>query len=380
MREPTQARAWLLQVARNRCRDFLKSARRRDEPTDDGVLESMVNRAGRAPAPERARAAAVAEALEDVPGPPGEAARLFYLAGLSIAEIASARGCPAGTVKRRLHHARAQVREALGVTRAGRRPMSPQTPQPPLPPFPAVRPAISISESEAPPFIVDCPELRWWAIVPEVGQSARWANYSPPGWQMDEYTEMRVVGEARVHGTPCVDAQVTNWQPERGWEGPGVRRIFGRLTEEKAQYLAILYQGETTSVQTYLDEGFDWAWGEMARKIEDAGRYVRRPDGSFRQAHSVGDCSAAGAGACEVRIGERSFECLRVFQIEGPLNDGHTAIIEGYFTREGRNVLNRHYCHPGARKTPLDETTELVVDGERFVHWYDSLTGQALGG
>jgi len=378
LHDPARVRAWLLQVARNRCRDFLKASRRQDEPIEDGVLEVLVDRAGRKLSADTRRCVAASEALGGLSGPSGDAARLFYLGGLSIAEIASARSCPEGTVKRHLHNARARVREVLGVSKAGKRPMTPQAPQPKLPPFPALRPKTIIAETDARPFAVECPELRWWAIVPQLGQTARWANYSPPGWQMDEYTDMRVIGEAKVHGTSCMDIQVTNWQPEGGWEGHGVRRMFGRLTEDRAQYLALIYQGETTSLQTYLDEGFDWAWGEMPRRLEDTGRFVREPDGSWRQAHSVGDCSAFGAGVCEVRVGDRTFECLRVYQIEGPLEDDHTAIIEGYFTRDGRNVVNRHHCHPGARKEPLDESTELIVDGVRFVLWYDGITGLAV--
>ena len=36
LRDARKFRAWLLQVARNRCRDYLKSAQRRYEPTEDG--------------------------------------------------------------------------------------------------------------------------------------------------------------------------------------------------------------------------------------------------------------------------------------------------------------------------------------------------------
>ena len=378
LRDPARVRSWLLRVARNRCRDFLKSAQRRDEPIEGGVLEAWANRAGRAVWADSVCRAAAREALDEVPGLPGEAARLFYLNGLSIAEIAAARSCPQGTVKRHLHMARARVREVLGASKAGKRRMTPQAPQTQLPPFPPVRPDIAITETKTQPFVVDCPELRWWAIVPDLGQTARWANYCPPDWAMDEYTDLRAVAGAKALGIPCVDIVVTNWDDERGWEAHGVRRIFGRLTEEKAQYLAILFESENTSLQTYLDEGFDWSWGEMDRRLEDTGRFVREPDGSWRQAHSAGDCSAFAAGVCEVRIGDRAFECLRVYQIEGPLADDHTAIIEGYFTREGRGLLSRHHCRPGARKEPLDTATALVVDGERFVHWYDSITGLAL--
>jgi RNA polymerase sigma factor (sigma-70 family) len=385
LREPGKFRAWLLQVARNRCHDFLKSRLHRDEPVEGRLLEGLVNRAGRALSAERTCVAAAEEALGDVSGPLGETARLFYLDGFTIRQISALTDCPQGTVKRRLHHARTQVREALSISRAGAppmeagvRPMRAALPRPDVSPFPPVRPDIAIVESDTAPFSVDCPELRMWSIVPEPGHTASWASYAPPSWEMDGYTDLRAVGEARVHGAPCVDVQVTNWRREGGWECHGLGRIFGRLTEDKAQYLAVIQGGESTLVQTYLDEGFDWAWGEMSRLIEDAGRFARQSDGSWQQAHSVGDCTAFGAGACAVRIGERAFECLRVFQIEGPLGDDDTAITEAYFTRQGRMVLIRHYCRPGAPTQHLDEAMELVVDGNRFVHWYDCITNLAL--
>ncbi len=114
LRQPERAKAWLLQVARNRCRDFHKSAERRIEPTDDMALEAHANRHGRASGRD-SRASDVLEALGSLPRPSQEAARRFYLAGLSIAEIARELHCPEGTVKRRLHTAREQMREQMGL-------------------------------------------------------------------------------------------------------------------------------------------------------------------------------------------------------------------------------------------------------------------------
>ena len=118
VRAPASARAWLLQVARNRCRDYRRSPQRRDTPTEAPALEWHVNAAGRAAGPREDPVADVLSVLDDIPPHEREAIRLFYLQGLSIAEIAARARCPEGTVKRRLHDGRQHLRGLLGA--AGR--------------------------------------------------------------------------------------------------------------------------------------------------------------------------------------------------------------------------------------------------------------------
>ena len=117
LRDPNKERAWLLQIARNRCRDFYRSSQWRDLPTEKQELEGLVNRFGRALTPQRAAASDVVEALEEVPAAERDAAKRFYLQGLTIAEIAARSRCPEGTIKRRLHCARNHVRQIFGVPR-----------------------------------------------------------------------------------------------------------------------------------------------------------------------------------------------------------------------------------------------------------------------
>jgi RNA polymerase sigma-70 factor (ECF subfamily) len=115
VREPGNVRAWLLQIARNRCRDFLKSSQRRDCPTDDRELETYVNRAGRAVARADETATEALAAIGEVPAAERVVAELFYLHGLTISEIARRSRCPEGTVKRRLFAARQHLRRTMGA-------------------------------------------------------------------------------------------------------------------------------------------------------------------------------------------------------------------------------------------------------------------------
>ena len=82
---PRDVRAWIMQVARNRCRDYFRSTQRRELFVEDKTLELMVNRRGLGPGPAGgATAAEVVEAMEEVT--PQET------------------GCPARVLRRRPEH------------------------------------------------------------------------------------------------------------------------------------------------------------------------------------------------------------------------------------------------------------------------------------
>ena len=115
VRSPERFQAWLLQVARNLCRDYHKSAERREHATEQRELESYVNRYGRA-APAEPIATEVGEAVRSLSATEREVVELFYLQGLSIKEVCARTRSPAGTVKSRLFTARHHLRSFFGVS------------------------------------------------------------------------------------------------------------------------------------------------------------------------------------------------------------------------------------------------------------------------
>ena len=209
---PRDVRAWLLQVARNRCRDYFRSTQRRELFVETKVLTPMVNRFGVAQARQREAAAAIVEAMEEVPDRERTALKAFYLDGLSIAEIAARHRCPDGTVKRRLSHGRDRIRTALGVPPKKRSKTMSASQQRP---FPQYRPEIRIEASQEEPFRVDFKEMAWWFIVPEVGDRVRWASYDPPKeddapWRLSETVSLTAQRPAIIHGRSCVEIEVEN--------------------------------------------------------------------------------------------------------------------------------------------------------------------------
>ena len=115
LRDRSKTKAWLVSIARNRCRDFQKSAKRREKPTEDRTLETYVNRTGRAVRGGQ-EAGQTAQAVRRVSLTQRQTAELFYVEGLTIAQIARRLGRPEGTIKSRLFHARSALRRSLGAS------------------------------------------------------------------------------------------------------------------------------------------------------------------------------------------------------------------------------------------------------------------------
>ena len=109
--------AWVLQIARHRCYDFFGSTQRRDEPMAHSDLEPIIDRQSRHSGLESELIYSVLNVLSEAPPDQAEAARLFYVEGLTIKQIAARLGRPEGTIKRWLSNARSFVRSRLGLRR-----------------------------------------------------------------------------------------------------------------------------------------------------------------------------------------------------------------------------------------------------------------------
>ena len=397
---PRDVRAWLLQVARNRCRDYFRSTQRRELFVETEVLTPMVNRFGVAQARQREAAAAIVEAMEEVPDRERAALQAFYLDGLSIAEIATRHRCPDGTVKRRLSHGRDRIRTVLGVTSKTRSKTMSTSQQRP---FPQYRPEIRIEASQAEPFRIDFKEMAWWFIVPETGDRVRYASYGPPKendapWRLSETVSLAAQRSAVIHDRPCVEIEVENQyfdQDGKIHEREEDRhvKVWGCLAENAVEWIAVesLRPDGTRELTTFLDEGFHDDWDRSPRLIEDRGYLRPQADGSLaRQADAP---EVMGAGVFAVQIGEQHFTCLRVFEVEKEASE-RDVMVEAYITRAGRTVLFRRYNGNrwAKRDTPphnwgeamtweedLPHTDRIVIDGVTYVHYYDNLTDVACG-
>jgi RNA polymerase sigma-70 factor (ECF subfamily) len=106
--------AWLAGILRHR---FLKSRRRR-RPERPGP-QTNAEPAGQTPAPDALTAATeeaamLRAAVTALPPEHRAVVELRFFAGASLDEIASLLDCPLGTVKSRLHHGLAKLRQSIG--------------------------------------------------------------------------------------------------------------------------------------------------------------------------------------------------------------------------------------------------------------------------
>jgi RNA polymerase sigma factor (sigma-70 family) len=121
LRDPERFGAWLIGIGLNICRSFLRARVRSgtslDQLLDEGRLAEP--RAPDADPADRAEVdelgAHVREAIAGLPAGQREAVTLFYLGGLTHAEIAGRLATRPGAVKTRLHKARRNLRPPLGA-------------------------------------------------------------------------------------------------------------------------------------------------------------------------------------------------------------------------------------------------------------------------
>ena len=408
VQEPRNARAWLYQVARNRCSDYLRSTQRKERAVETEELTRTANRLGIAEARQRRSAEDVIEAFAVVPETERRALEAFYLDGLSIAEIAARHRCPPGTVKRRLSHGRDRVRRELGIDKTRRGiAMSVENREAGKRPFTERRPEIAVSRSTGQPFSIDLRELTWWFIVPESGDRVRWAEYEQTcdgSWKLTEVNSMVARRPAIVHGREGVEIEVDEQAfPDRSGlvqrdytldEEDQRTRVWGRLDDTEVQWLAFesTRRGDgRRELYTFLDESWEDDFGSTDRLIEDKDWLTERTDGTFERGQDTPRLFSSGL--FDVRIGDGEFECMRVFDIEGDSSDSE-AIVVAYINGEGRTVLFRRYngnrwCKRdqpphqwGAAMTweeDLPHADRLVIDGVTYVHTWDYLTEEACG-
>ena len=340
--------------------------------------------------------AAAMHALQSAPERQREAARLFYLDGFTIEEIARRHSRSVGTIKRTLHDARAHMRRELGVPEplSKEHPMSRHKAGTMHQPFPTKRPTVVVEPSDETPFAVDSREVRWWFVVPEPGGKAMWAMYDPPAepdrktdWRLSGVYDVDVTRRARIHDLDCVEIIGDYWGPDTGWK-PSQNVNYERLTDDTVESVAAGYVGGdgTLNMLTYLDAEFEERWGPTAakRRVADTGSLRPRDDGSYEVAPPEPG-EVIGAGVYTVTVADTTETCLRVIDLHGEKPED-ILLMEAFLTRDGRAMLSRRYngveWQSERRGFRWDErfpdNARLVIDGVTYVHWYDCIPGWPL--
>ena len=117
LRHPAQFPAWIYGIATRKCADAIRANTRRRR------LDAQAAAAGSSRPVENLTSEQqidLATAIRGLPPIHRAAVHLFYREELSVDEIASVLGIPAGTVKSRLHHARDALKRQLNAAAPSR--------------------------------------------------------------------------------------------------------------------------------------------------------------------------------------------------------------------------------------------------------------------
>jgi RNA polymerase sigma-70 factor (ECF subfamily) len=111
LRDPAQFPAWIYGIATRKCTDAIRTNTRRKRLDAQAAAESG------SPVENLASEQQIdlATAIRGLPPIHRGVVHLFYGEEMSVEEIASALGIPAGTIKSRLHHARDALKQQLGA-------------------------------------------------------------------------------------------------------------------------------------------------------------------------------------------------------------------------------------------------------------------------
>ena len=252
-------KAWLIGIARNKCKDYYrKKARTMDIPLDS--LSESVFATGRLGIVEQN---AVRDTLNLIGDKEKQILYLYYFKQLSQEEISKRLSVPLGTVKSRLHYAKEKFKRRY-----------PQNNTPKgedrMKKLPESMPVYTIKASELPPFSVKWEELQGWLLVPRLGEKLTWGLYDMPSRKRTEYTEMQVIGKAEVHGIEGVEISALQYDAEDYYRTESVsrteRRFIAQLTDTHCRYLAESHvEHGVRKLYTFLDgDAFldNWGFGE----------------------------------------------------------------------------------------------------------------------
>lgn len=106
--DPARFAPWAFTILRHKCADAIKRMQARRNVVADGEMPDVAGAV-----PNNDDSIAIAQAFASLPPDQRLAAHLFFVEGLTLAELAEVQAIPIGTAKSRLFHARRKLKAAL---------------------------------------------------------------------------------------------------------------------------------------------------------------------------------------------------------------------------------------------------------------------------
>lgn len=378
LRDPEKFKPWILQIARNKCRNYFIAKKPEHVPLD--TVEPYLAASLWGPAE------AVQDTLSLMREQERDVLELTYFNGLSQAEIAKKLQVPVGTVKSRMHTAKQHFRAIYPTTTKGNDPMKN---------LPITMPEYTITPSAEAPFSVKWEELMGWFIVPREGEALKWAMYEFPSGKRTMYVDMTVQGKAKVHGIEGVRIRSVEHDPvpsEQIGDRKDVERFFiAQLTDTHCRLLAE-HHTNADGVQEYFTflDGDDflenWGFGQdhcgNETNLHQKG-FVRLDGDEILTGDT--DWPLDIVGRYTVTIQGKSYDTVCVWDVEC-YEYQNGVCSQQFIDPNGRTILWRRFNrddwafhHFGKRWTEmLPDNERVTINGQTYVHWYDCITDYIL--
>lgn len=370
-------KSWLIGIAKHKCIDYYRQKAKDMNISLDTLSESVLS-TGRLGVTENN---AVSDTLDALADKEKQILYLYFFKNMSQEDIANQLSVPLGTVKSRLHYAKEKFKRHYPYkeTPKGEKIMKK---------LPEYLPEYKIVRSELEPFTVKWEELQGWLMIPRVGNELTWGLFDMPSRKRTEYTEMKAVGKAEIHGIEGVEITAVQYGAEDYYRTGSVdkteRRFVAQLTDTHCRYLAESHiENGVRKLYTFLDgDEFinNWGFGEdnCGNEVNLYSKGLLKRTNNSINGHTDNEVVDI-VGRYTVTIGGKAYDTVCVMDIQC-FNDGVAS--EQYLDKHGRTVLWRRfnkndwgyerYGKPWTEMLPNNET--LIINGETYVHWYDCIT------
>ena len=379
-------KAWILSIARNKCNNWFRDKAKQLEIPVDELPEIAVvyNNRGRD----------IVETVRDSMGKLRDKDKqilyLYYWKQIPQSEIAKQLSVPIGTVKSRLHTAKANFKKVYPYHRHNQKGEEKMKYNNCI--FPEFMPEYRIEPSPEKPFDVKFEELMAWGIIPKLNEKAAFADYDYPDRRKSLHIELEVTRKAQVHGIEGVQIVAKEYANSTEWmennKHTMERQFVAQLTDTHCRLLAECHpEDDILKYSTFLDgDSFmnNWGFGE-----DNCGNETNlSPKSLITEINGVitsenKDFLMDIVGRYNVSICGKIYDTVRLIYLEE--YNGNIA-TETYIDKNGRTILWRRfnknnwafnrYGKLWTEMYPDNET--ITINDETNVHWCDSINDYVL--
>jgi len=369
LHDNTFFKSWIIGIASHKCVDYYKAKAKRLEISLDEISGTIAGDHG------AETAMLVNDALSKLRDKDKQILYLFYIRGYNQKDIAVKLDIPIGTVKSRISTAKENFKTLYSIEGDVKMKSKPQK-------FPATMPKFTIEKSNEKPFDVNFIEIPGWLMVPRIGEKSSFAFYDDPDLRYTGMHTMHCTREAEIHGISCVQVECTYTNEEN--KVSDVHTKFMRSTETHTSYVAEMkIKDNTFCFGSFYDdawlENYEIGHNNIGREIAQQvkGVAVLNEDGSFTVAKD--ECPDI-FGRYKVELLGRVHDTVAILEIDTDV------LTIAYVDQSGRTVLHRRYNrydwkfdrYKAFWTDKLPNSEVLLVNGKKFVHWYDCISDYVM--